>query len=125
PIAVTWHAGTFYAAIEVMEAAGAPFPEIKLEHAADRFDGLLSGPNQAAALVEPPGGRAPAAGGRHTAELPWRGGVVAAGGGCGGGHRRGDREQAAARAQPRDRMAARERGALTRGAFARLASRAA
>src|SRR6476659_1375608 len=24
PIAVTWHAGTFYAAIEVMEAAGVP-----------------------------------------------------------------------------------------------------
>src|SRR4029079_13436290 len=32
PIAVTWHAGTFYAAIEVMEAAGVPFGEIKLEH---------------------------------------------------------------------------------------------
>src|ERR1700752_3135220 len=25
PIAVTWHAGTFYAAIEAMEAAGVPF----------------------------------------------------------------------------------------------------
>jgi ABC-type nitrate/sulfonate/bicarbonate transport system substrate-binding protein len=30
PIAVTWHAGTFYAAIEVMEAAGIPFAEIRL-----------------------------------------------------------------------------------------------
>ena len=28
PIAVTWHAGTFYAAIEAMEAAGVPFAEI-------------------------------------------------------------------------------------------------
>src|SRR4029450_6992687 len=43
PIAVTWHAGTFYAAIEVMEAAGVPFGEIKLEHASDRLDALLSG----------------------------------------------------------------------------------
>src|SRR5216684_908118 len=43
PIAVTWHAGTFYAAIEAMEAAGVPFAEIKLEHAADRLDALLSG----------------------------------------------------------------------------------
>src|SRR5436853_1943722 len=32
-IAVTWHAGTFYAAIEVLEAAGVPFDEIKLVHA--------------------------------------------------------------------------------------------
>jgi ABC-type nitrate/sulfonate/bicarbonate transport system substrate-binding protein len=30
PIAVTWHAGTFYAAIEVLEAAGVPFDQIKL-----------------------------------------------------------------------------------------------
>src|SRR4051794_21561423 len=30
PIAVTWHAGTFYAAIEALEAAGVPFAEIKL-----------------------------------------------------------------------------------------------
>src|SRR5215813_519733 len=36
-IAVTWHAGTFYAAIEAMEAAGVPFAEIKLEHANDRL----------------------------------------------------------------------------------------
>src|SRR5262249_31636199 len=33
PIAVTWHAGTFYAAIEALEAAGVPFAEIKLVHA--------------------------------------------------------------------------------------------
>src|SRR6202521_5314034 len=45
PIAVTWHAGTFYAAIEVMEAAGVPFDEIKLEHATDRLDVLRRGPN--------------------------------------------------------------------------------
>ena len=38
PIAVTWHAGTFYAAIEVMEAAGVPFEEIKLEHATRKRD---------------------------------------------------------------------------------------
>ena len=43
PIADPWHAGTFYAAIEAMEAAGVPFAEIKLEHAADRLDALLSG----------------------------------------------------------------------------------
>ena len=53
PIAVTWHAGTFYAAIEVMEAAGVPFDEIKLMHANDRLDALLSGTTEAAALMEP------------------------------------------------------------------------
>src|SRR6516225_11011603 len=53
PIAVTWHAGTFYAAIEAMEAAGVSFDEIKLEHAADRLDALLGGRNEAAALMEP------------------------------------------------------------------------
>src|SRR5437660_6250492 len=77
PIAVTWHAGTFYAAIEVMEAAGVPFAEIKLEHAADRLDALLSGRNEAAALMEPLVSRALAAGCRKIAELRWRGGIVA------------------------------------------------
>ena len=77
PIAVTWHAGTFYAAIEVMEAAGVPFAEIKLEHAADRLDALLSGRNDAAALMEPLVSRALAAGCRKIAELRWRGGIVA------------------------------------------------
>src|SRR6267143_545722 len=48
PIAVTWHAGTFYAAIEALEAAGVAFDEIKLEHANDRLDALLSGHNEAA-----------------------------------------------------------------------------
>src|SRR6266404_3035232 len=51
PIAVTWHAGTFYAAIEVMEAAGVPFGEIKLVHASERLDALLSGETEAAALM--------------------------------------------------------------------------
>src|SRR5579864_1466984 len=37
PIAVTWHAGTFYAAIEAMEAAGVPFEEIELVHANDQI----------------------------------------------------------------------------------------
>jgi ABC-type nitrate/sulfonate/bicarbonate transport system substrate-binding protein len=78
PIAVTWHAGTFYAAIEVMEAAGVPFAEIKLEHAADRLEALLSGRNEAAALMEPLVSRALAAGCRKIAELRWRGGIVAA-----------------------------------------------
>ena len=77
PIAVTWHAGTFYAAIEVMEAAGIPFAEIKLEHAADRLDALLSGRNAAAALMEPLVSRAMAAGCRKIADLRWRGGIVA------------------------------------------------
>jgi ABC-type nitrate/sulfonate/bicarbonate transport system substrate-binding protein len=77
PIAVTWHAGTFYAAIEVMEAAGVPFDEIKLEHAADRLDALLSGKNEAAALMEPLVSRAAEAGCRKIADLRWRGGIVA------------------------------------------------
>ena len=77
PIAVTWHAGTFYAAIEVMEAAGIPFKEIKLEHANDRLDALLSGKNEAAALMEPLVSRALSAGCRKIADLKWRGGIVA------------------------------------------------
>jgi ABC-type nitrate/sulfonate/bicarbonate transport system substrate-binding protein len=77
PIAVTWHAGTFYAAIEAMEAAGVPFGEIKLEHATDRLDALLSGRNEAAALMEPLVSRAAEAGCRKIADLRWRGGIVA------------------------------------------------
>ena len=77
PIAVTWHAGTFYAAIEVMEAAGVPFEEIKLEHANERLEALLSGRNEAAALMEPLVSRATAAGCRKIADLRWRGGIVA------------------------------------------------
>src|SRR5437762_3144599 len=77
PIAVTWHAGTFYAAIEVMEAAGVPFADIKLEHANDRLDALLSGKNEAAALMEPLVSRAVTAGCRTIADLRWRGGIVA------------------------------------------------
>jgi ABC-type nitrate/sulfonate/bicarbonate transport system substrate-binding protein len=77
PIAVTWHAGTFYAAIEVMEAAGVAFGEIKLEHANDRLDALLSGRTEAAALMEPLVSRAAAAGCRKIADLRWRGGIVA------------------------------------------------
>jgi ABC-type nitrate/sulfonate/bicarbonate transport system substrate-binding protein len=77
PIAVTWHAGTFYAAIEVMEAAGVPFAEIKLDHANDRLDALLSGKAEAAALMEPLVSRAAEAGCRKIADLRWRGGIVA------------------------------------------------
>src|SRR5438046_4059149 len=77
PIAVTWHAGTFYAAIEALEAAGVPFQEIKLEHANDRLDALLSGKNEAAALMEPLVSRAAEAGARKIADLRWRGGIVA------------------------------------------------
>ena len=51
PIAVTWHAGTFYAAIEVLEEAGVPFAEITLVHANDRLEALLSGTTQAAAAL--------------------------------------------------------------------------
>jgi len=43
PIAVTWHAGTFYAAIEALEAAGVPYNEINLVHANDRLKALLDG----------------------------------------------------------------------------------
>jgi ABC-type nitrate/sulfonate/bicarbonate transport system substrate-binding protein len=77
PIAVTWHAGTFYAAIEAMEAAGIAFDEIRLEHANDRLDALLSGRNEAAALMEPLVSRASTAGCRKIADLRWRGGIVA------------------------------------------------
>jgi len=77
PVAVTWHAGTFYAAIEVLEAAGVPFDEIKLVHANDRLEALLSGTTQAAALMEPLVSRALAAGARKIADLRWRGGIVA------------------------------------------------
>ena len=77
PIAVTWHAGTFYAAIEVLEAAGVPFADIKLVHANDRLDALLSGTTEAAALMEPLVSRALAAGARNIADLRWRGGIVA------------------------------------------------
>jgi len=77
PIAVTWHAGTFYAAIEALEAAGVPFAEIKLVHANDRLDALISGTLEAAALMEPLVSRALAAGARKLADLRWRGGIVA------------------------------------------------
>jgi ABC-type nitrate/sulfonate/bicarbonate transport system substrate-binding protein len=77
PIAVTWHAGTFYATIEAMEAAGVPFAEIELEHANDRLEALLSGRNEAAALMEPLLSSAAAEGCRKIAELRWRGGIVA------------------------------------------------
>jgi ABC-type nitrate/sulfonate/bicarbonate transport system substrate-binding protein len=77
PIAVTWHAGTFYAAIEALEATGVAFAEIKLVHANDRLDALLSGATEAAALMEPLISRALAAGARKLADLRWRGGIVA------------------------------------------------
>ena len=76
PIAVTWHAGTFYAAIEAMEAAGVPFAEIKLVHANERLDALISGAAEAAALMEPLVSRARDAGCRAIADLRWRGGIV-------------------------------------------------
>jgi NitT/TauT family transport system substrate-binding protein len=77
PIAVTWHAGTFYAVIEAMEAAGVPFGEIRLVHAADRLEALLSGEAEAAGLMEPLVSRAAAAGARSILPLEWRGGIVA------------------------------------------------
>ena len=77
PIAVTWHAGTFYAAIEVLEAAGVPFEQITLVHANDRLEALLSGTTEAAALMEPLVSRALGNGARKIADLRWRGGIVA------------------------------------------------
>jgi NitT/TauT family transport system substrate-binding protein len=77
PIAVTWHAGTFYAAIEVLESAGVPFEAITLVHANDRLEALLNGTTEAAALMEPLVSRALAAGARKIADLRWRGGIVA------------------------------------------------
>lgn len=76
PIAVTWHAGTFYAAIEALEAAGVPYKDIKLVHANDRLGALLSGETEAAALMEPLVSRAYSAGARKLAGLRWRGGIV-------------------------------------------------
>jgi ABC-type nitrate/sulfonate/bicarbonate transport system substrate-binding protein len=80
PVAVTWHAGTFYAAIEVLEAAGVPFEEIKLVHANDRLEALIGGTTEAAALMEPLVSRALAKGARKIADLRWRGGIVAGAG---------------------------------------------
>jgi ABC-type nitrate/sulfonate/bicarbonate transport system substrate-binding protein len=77
PIAVTWHAGTFYAAIEALEAAGIPFAEIKLVHASDRLDALISETTEAAALMEPLVSRALSSGAHKLADLRWRGGIVA------------------------------------------------
>jgi len=77
PIACTWHAGTFYAAIECLEAAGVPFDDIKLVHANDRLEALLSGKTEAAALMEPLVSRAAEAAARTIADLRWRGGIVA------------------------------------------------
>jgi len=77
PIAVTWHAGTFYAAIEALEAAGVAFADIKLVHANDRLDALLRGTAEAAALMEPLVSRALSAGAHKLADLRWRGGIVA------------------------------------------------
>lgn len=77
PIAVTWHAGTFYAVIEALEAAGVPFEEIKLVHANDRLEALLSGQTEAAGLMEPLVSRAAEAGAIKVADLLWRGGIVA------------------------------------------------
>ena len=76
PIAVTWHAGTFYAAIEALEAAGVPYKDIKLVHANDRLKALLDGETEAAALMEPLVSRAASAGARKLADLRWRGGIV-------------------------------------------------
>ena len=77
PIAVTWHAGTFYAVIEALEAAGVPFEEIKLVHANDRLAALLGGEVEAAGLMEPLVSRGTEAGARKIATLRWRGGIVA------------------------------------------------
>ena len=77
PIAVTWHAGTFYAAIEVLKRPASPFDDIKLVHANDRLDALLSGKTEAAALMEPLVSRAREAGAAQIADLRWRGGIVA------------------------------------------------
>jgi ABC-type nitrate/sulfonate/bicarbonate transport system substrate-binding protein len=76
PIAVTWHAGTFYAAIEALEEIGIPYDEIKLVHANDRLAALLDGETEAAALMEPLVSRAVSAGARKLADLRWRGGIV-------------------------------------------------
>ena len=63
----------------MLEAAGVPFADIKLVHANDRLDALLSGQTEAAALMEPLVSRAAEAGARKIADLRWRGGIVAGG----------------------------------------------
>ena len=77
PIAVTWHAGTFYAAIEVLEAAGVPFEDITLVHANDRLDALAERHDASRGLDGALVSRALAAGARKIADLRWRGGIVA------------------------------------------------
>jgi ABC-type nitrate/sulfonate/bicarbonate transport system substrate-binding protein len=78
PIAVTWHAGTFYAVVEALEARGVPLAEIRLVHANDRLAALLTGEVEAAGLMEPLISRALAEGARTVvADLRWRGGIVA------------------------------------------------
>jgi len=77
PVAVTLHAGTHYATIEALEAAGIPFADIKVVHANDRLAALLDSTTQASALMEPLVSRALAAGCRKLADLRWRGGIVA------------------------------------------------
>jgi NitT/TauT family transport system substrate-binding protein len=77
PVAVTWHAGTFYAVIEALESVGVPLDEIKLVHANDRLEALASGQVEAAGLMEPLITRAVGAGARKIADLRWRGGIVA------------------------------------------------
>ena len=61
----------------MLEAAGVAFDDIKLVHANDRLDALLSGAVAAAALMEPLVSRALAQGARKIADLRWRGGIVA------------------------------------------------
>ena len=56
-----------------------PFEEIKLVHANDRLDALLSAKTEAAALMEPLVSRAAEGGARKIADLRWRGGIVAGG----------------------------------------------
>jgi ABC-type nitrate/sulfonate/bicarbonate transport system substrate-binding protein len=76
PIAVSWHAGTFYAAIEALEEIDVPYNDIKLVHANDRLGALLDGETEAAALMEPLVSRAVSAGCRKLTDLRWRGGIV-------------------------------------------------
>ena len=77
PIAVTWHAGTFYAADRSARGRGRA---VRRDQAGARqrpARGAAQRHDEAAALMEPLVSRALAAGARKIADLRWRGGIVA------------------------------------------------
>lgn len=77
PIAVTWHAGTHYAAVEALERHLPP-ERIRVVHAEDRVAALFERQAGAATLMEPLVSEAEGRGARRVLEISWRGNIVAA-----------------------------------------------